>query len=112
MSAPQEIQPALFDLQDCERHLVELASDQSRFTGTTAGKDAQLVRAVLGAVVAGVPHKQIAALARISVHTVMSLVERAEGAGEIAPYKERMNRLLSRGAELLAATIQNVSVAV
>jgi hypothetical protein len=85
---------------------VELAGrDRERFTGTTVEKDVELVQAVLGAVVAGVPHEHIARLGRISVHTVLGIVERAEKAGQIAGWKERMSRHLARGSEVLAQQI-------
>lgn len=98
--------PALFDLAECERHLVELAAPQSaRFTGTTVEKDRQRVDAVLAAVVAGVPREHIARLAKISTHTIAGIVERAERSGEIAGWKERMSRLLARATETMAANL-------
>ena len=98
--------PALFDLAECERHLVELAApDAARFTGTTTEKDRQRVEAVLAAVVAGVPREHIARLANISTHTIAGIVERAERSGEIAGWKERMSRLLARATETMAANL-------
>ena len=103
MSTSPEIQPALFDLQQCERHLVEIAGrDQERFSGTTTDKHVELVNTVLEAVVAGVRYDQIAHLAGISRHTIQGIVDRAEKAGKIAPWKERMSRLLARTTEALA----------
>jgi len=100
------ITPALFDLAECERHLVELAQpDAARFTGTTTEKDRQRVDAILAAVVAGVPREHIAALAKVSTHTIAGIVERAERSGEIATWKERMSRLLARATETMAATL-------
>lgn len=97
------ITPPLFDLSACELHLVELAGrDQERFSGTTTEKDTELVAAVLDAVSAGVRYDQVARLARISKHTVQGIIERAERAGQIAPYKERMSRQLARITEALA----------
>ncbi|MBM3729121.1 MAG: hypothetical protein FJW40_27320 [Acidobacteria bacterium] len=104
MSEPNT--PALFDLSQCERHLVELAEpDAARFTGSTVEKDRQRVDAVLSAVVAGVPREHIAALAKISTHTIAGIVDRAERSGEIAGWKERMSRLLARATETMAATL-------
>ena len=103
MSEAVTSQPVLFDLAECERHLVELAArDQDRFTGTTTERDAELVSTILRAVVAGVPTQHIADLAKVSPKTVLSVVERAELRGEIADYKQRMTRLLKRGTTVLA----------
>ena len=99
-------QPPLFDLAECESHLVRLAGrDQERFSGTTIEKDRELVAAVLGAVVAGVPRDHIARLAGISTHTIAGIVDRAESGGEIAPWKQRMSRQLARATESLAASL-------
>jgi hypothetical protein len=99
-------QPALFDISECERHLVEIAArDQSRFTGTTTEKNRELVDSVLAACAAGVPRVHVARLAGISNHTVAGIIERAERSGEIAPWKERMSRQLARATEGLAASL-------
>lgn len=96
----------LFDLAECERHLVALAApDQKRFTGTTTEKDRQRVEAILAAVVAGVPAEHIARLANVSTHTVAGIVDRAERGGKIAGWKERMSRQLARATEGLAASL-------
>lgn len=106
MSEAVTSQPVLFDLAECERHLVELAArDQDRFTGTTTERDRRLVDAVLSAVVAGVPREHVARLAAISTHTVAGIVERAERSGEIAGWKERMSRILARATETMAANL-------
>lgn len=99
-------QPALFDVSECERHLVELAGlDRARFTGTTTEKDRELVDAVLAACAAGVPRVHVARLAKVSNNTVAGIIERAERSGEIAPWKERMSRQLARATEGLAASL-------
>ena len=106
MSTPHETQPALFDLEVCERHLLAIAKrDQDRFTGTTIEKHAETVGAVLAAVAAGVPREHIAKLAGISTKTIAGIVERAEANGEIAGWKQRMSRLLGRAAESAAASL-------
>ena len=98
--------PPLFDLSECERHLVEIAGrDQERFSGTTTEKDRELVAGVLSAIAAGVPRDHIARLAGISTHTIAGIVERAEKSGEIAGWKERMSRQLARASEGLAASL-------
>lgn len=97
-------QPALFDLADCEQHLVQLAGrDRERFTGSTVAKDGELVDAVLAAVVQGVPRETIARLARISPSSIAAIVERAEKSGQIGGWKERMSRILARATETAAA---------
>jgi len=98
--------PALFDMAECERHLVELAApDAARFTGTTTEKDRQRVDAILAAVVAGVPREHIAALAKVSTHTIAGIVERAERSGEIAGWKQRLSMMLARATETMAANL-------
>lgn len=103
MNPTEEMQPALFDLAACERHLVAYAADRARFTGTTTEKDARLVDSVLAAVVAGVPKEHIAHLAGISPSTVQGIIERAEDAGKIGGWKQRMSRTLARATESCAA---------
>lgn len=97
-------QPALFDLQQWEAELVRVR-DQERFSGSIVERDQRMVAAVLAAVAAGVPRRNICDLARISSHTVQGIVERAEKSGSIAPFKQRILGSLRRGAETLASSL-------
>lgn len=100
----EEAQPALFDMHRWEQE-VRAVRDQERFTGADVEKDARLVAAVLSAVSAGVPRRNICELARISSHTVQGIVERAEKDGRIAPFRTRIAAMVRRGAETIATSL-------
>lgn len=85
-------------MQDVERHLPEIAG--GTFSGKIVEQDREKVDAVLMAFASGIGKKRIARAFGLSPHTVRGIVQRAEAAGKIAPYKQRMSVRLAQAIEL------------
>lgn len=102
----QGLQPGLWpkDVQDAwESHLPALVDgavgDRARFTGRTVEKDRELVESVLAALVEGMGVKRIATAFGLGHNTVRGIRDRAEKAGKLAPYEERVKAKLRRAIE-------------
>jgi hypothetical protein len=106
MDPPAVSQPGLFPAAvqaSWESHLVELVDgaggDRARYTGRTVEKDRELVDALMRGLIGGLGVKALSRLHRVSPQTVRGIRDRAEKAGRLGPYKERMLLKLSQASE-------------
>lgn len=93
-----EDSPTFGFLAEVERHLPEIAG--GTYSGKIVERDRDRVEAVINAFVAGIGKRRIAQALGMSVHTVRGIVQRADAAGKIAPYKQRMSSRFAQAIEL------------